>query len=56
MDQYIHDNTDDEISHHTFINAYLAANGAQTVNLYEFRTLPSSQADGARKHANGSPT
>ncbi len=50
MDQYIHDNTDDEISHHTFINAYLAANGAQTVNLDQFRTLPSSQADGARKH------
>ena len=23
MDQYIHDNTDDEISHFTFINAYL---------------------------------
>ena len=50
MDQYIHDNTDDEISHHTFLNAYLAAHGAQTVNLDQFRTLPSSQADGARKH------
>ncbi len=25
MDQYIHDNTEDEVSHFTFINAYLAA-------------------------------
>jgi len=49
MDQYIHDNTDDEISHHTFINAYLKAHGAKTVNLNEFRTLPSSQATGARQ-------
>jgi hypothetical protein len=50
MDQYIHDNTDDEISHHTFLNAYLKAHGAETVNLDQFRTLPSSQATGARKH------
>ena len=28
MDQYIHDNTEDEISHFEFINAYLVANGA----------------------------
>src|SRR4029079_6674946 len=41
MDQYIHDNTDDEISHFTFINAYLKAHGAETVNLNRFRTLPS---------------
>src|SRR5258706_3336447 len=33
MDQYIHDNTDDEISHFTFINAYLKAHRAQTGNL-----------------------
>src|SRR6185437_13920318 len=44
MDQYIHDNTDDEISHFTFINAYLSAHGARTVNLDKFRTLPSSKA------------
>jgi len=50
MDQYIHDNTDDEISHHTFLNAYLKAHSAETVNLDQFRTLPSSQATGARKH------
>ena len=50
MDQYIHDNTDDEISHFTFINAYLASKGAEPVNLDQFRTLPSSQAD--RRPAN----
>ena len=49
MDQYIHDNTDDEISHFTFINAYLEAHGADTVNLDQFRTLPSSQATGAQQ-------
>src|SRR5438093_13096344 len=49
MDQYIHDNTDDEISHAAFINAYLAAHGAETVNLDRFRTLPSSQATGAQQ-------
>jgi Ferritin-like domain len=48
MDQYIHDNTDDEISHAAFINAYLEAHGARPVNLDEFRTLPSSQATGAQ--------
>jgi Ferritin-like domain len=49
MAQYIHDNTDDEISHFTFINAYLQAHGAQTVNLDKFRTLPSSKATGAQQ-------
>ena len=49
MDQYIHDNTDDEISHFTFINAYLKAHGVQTVNLDRFRTLPSSKATGAQQ-------
>ncbi len=49
MDQYIHDNTDDEISHFQFINAYLASKGATTVNLDQFRTLPGSQATGADK-------
>jgi Ferritin-like domain len=49
MDQYIHDNTDDEFSHFTFINAFLKANGAKTVNLDKFRTLPSSQATGAQR-------
>jgi hypothetical protein len=50
MNQYIHDNTDDEFSHVAFINAYLEAHGEHTVNLDKFRTLPSSQADGAQKN------
>ena len=49
MPQYIHDNTDDEISHFTFLNAYLASKGAEPVNLDQFRTLPGSQAGGAEQ-------
>jgi len=49
MAQYIHDNTEDEISHFTFLNAYLQAHGAQTVNLDKFRSLSSSQATGAQQ-------
>jgi hypothetical protein len=49
MSQYIHDNTEDEISHFTFINAYLTAKGSSAVNLDQFRTLPSSRATGARQ-------
>jgi hypothetical protein len=49
MDVYIHDNTDDEISHFTFLNAYLASKGADTVDLDKFRTLPSSKATGAQQ-------
>jgi hypothetical protein len=48
MDQYIHDNTEDEISHAAFINAYLTAKGAEPVNLDRYRTLPSSRATGAQ--------
>ncbi len=49
MDQYISDNTEDELTHETFLNAYLASKGAATVNLDAFRTLPSSQATGSNK-------
>jgi hypothetical protein len=49
MPQYIADNTDDELSHAAFLNAYLASKGADPVNLDRFRTLPSSQATGANK-------
>src|SRR5216683_7514874 len=49
MDQYIHDNTEDEISHFTFLNAYLISQGANPVNLDKFRTLQGSQATGAQK-------
>jgi hypothetical protein len=49
MAQYIHDNTDDEISHHRFLNNYLASKGQQKVDLSHFATLASSKADGARQ-------
>ncbi len=47
MPQYIHDNTDDEITHFTFLNAYLASKGADTVDLEPFRSLPGSTATGS---------
>src|SRR5438132_12169059 len=46
MDQYIHDNTDDEITHHTFLNAYLVSKGSSPANLDAFRTLMGSTAPG----------
>jgi hypothetical protein len=49
MNQYIHDNTDDELSHELFINAYLVSRGAEPVDLERFRTLPSSRATGAQQ-------
>src|SRR6201988_770090 len=48
MPQYIADNTDDELSHAAFLNAYLASRGGEPVDLDVFRTLPSSQASGAK--------
>src|ERR1700732_38500 len=47
MPQYIHDNTDDEITHQQFINAYLASKGADTVDLSHFATIPGSTAQGS---------
>ena len=47
MDQYIHDNTEDEFTHFRFLNAYLISKGAQPVNLDMFRTLPGSTATGS---------
>ena len=38
MPQYIHDNTEDEFTHFTFINAYLEARGGRPVDLERFRT------------------
>jgi hypothetical protein len=49
MAQYITDNTDDEFSHAAFLNAYLISKGEEPVSLDAFRTLPSSQASGAKK-------
>jgi hypothetical protein len=46
MKDYIHDNTDDEISHHQFLNAYLVSKGAAPANLDPFRTLMGSTATG----------
>jgi hypothetical protein len=48
MPQYISDNTDDELSHAAFLNAYLISKGEEPVDLDSFRTLPSSQATGAK--------
>jgi hypothetical protein len=50
MPQYIHDNTEDEFTHFTFIDAYLVSRGAQSVNLDQFRTLQGSKASGAQKN------
>ena len=47
MAQYVHDNTDDEFTHQNFLNAYLKAKGAETVDLEPFRTLEGSRASGA---------
>jgi hypothetical protein len=41
--QYISDNTDDEISHAHFLNAYLESKGERPVDLQQFVTLPPSQ-------------
>ncbi len=49
MPQYIHDNTEDELTHEVFMNAYLVSKGAEPVNLDPFRTLPSSKASGAQQ-------
>jgi hypothetical protein len=46
--QYISSNTLDEVSHATFLNAYLASKGEEPVDLDEFRTLQGSQATGAQ--------
>ena len=49
MAQYIHDNTEDELTHEQFINAYLVSKGAAPVDLSRFATLPSSKATGAQQ-------
>jgi len=49
MPQYIHDNTEDEFTHFTFLNAYLESRGAEAVDLKEFAELPSSKASGAQQ-------
>src|SRR6202023_1961055 len=41
--QYISDNTDDELSHAAFLNAYLKSKGEQQVDLSHFKNLAPSQ-------------
>ncbi len=50
---YIHDNTDDEITHHRFLNAYLVSKGATPANLDGFRTLMGSTATGVNPNLIG---
>jgi ferritin-like protein len=53
MPQYIHDNTDDEISHAAFLKSYLESKGASAVSLEQFRHLPTSKAAGANQNFKG---
>src|SRR5256714_7421142 len=53
MQDYIHDNTDDEITHHQFLNAYLVSKGAAPANLHPFRTLMGSTATGVNPNKIG---
>jgi hypothetical protein len=46
MPQYIADNTDDEISHHSFLNNYLVSKRANPIDLSQFAVLPPSQVTG----------
>jgi len=53
MPQYIHDNTDDEISHAAFLQKYLESKGASAVSLESFRHLPTSKAAGQIRTSKG---
>jgi hypothetical protein len=46
--QYVTSNTNDELSHAVFLNAYLESKGAEPVNLDKFRILQGSRATGAQ--------
>jgi hypothetical protein len=46
--QYVTSNTLDEISHATYLNAYLESEGADPVNFDRFRNLRGSSASGAQ--------
>jgi hypothetical protein len=45
--QYITSNTLDEVSHASFLNAYLESRGAEPVNFSQFESLPGSTATGS---------
>jgi hypothetical protein len=53
MRDYIHDNTDDEITHQHFLNAYLVSRGKTPANLNPFRTLMGSTATGVNPNKIG---
>ncbi len=53
MPQYIHDNTDDEISHVSFLGNFLESKGAESANLQPFRILPTTKAAGANQNFRG---
>ena len=46
MPRYIADNTDDEISHHRFLNNYLQSKGASPIDLSKFAIVPPSRVSG----------
>jgi len=46
MPQYIADNTDDELSHSSFLNNYLAAKGIESADLTPFKNIKPSQVSG----------
>jgi hypothetical protein len=46
MPQYIADNTDDEITHHTFLNNYVQSKGGKPIDLSPFAVLPPSRVTG----------
>ena len=46
MPQYIADNTDDEITHHVFLNNYVQSKGGKPVDLSAFAILPPSKVTG----------
>ena len=47
MQDYIHDNTDDEITHHQFLNAYLVSKGAAPANLERVSHSDGQHRDGS---------
>jgi ferritin-like protein len=47
MSQYIHDNTEDEFSHHNWLNDFLQSKGVAKEDLSQFKTLEGSKAEGA---------
>ena len=49
MPQYIVDNTDDEISHHAFLNNYLASLGRSLLTLAPLRFCPPARSPASRK-------